>query len=376
MANEPITREEILLNAVATGEAANLEPITREEMFLAKLGGADVTTPIPITRKEQFLQKAIENGGNAGSGGSGVGGGSADEGWIGDGNTHIWISLQEGRTSPMLGVCPKGTVTVDWGDGTTPDVLTGTSLTTVKCTPNHEYAKAGDYVITLTVNGEVTFGIDSAYQYLLRKTINGSEEDLVYNNAVKKVEIGDGASVGKNAFYYCYSLSSVFIPNSLTSIDGSAFSQCYSLKKITIPWSMTSIGRNAFGNCSSLKSIIIPDGVTSIAVQAFKQCYSLSSVSIPDSVTSIDNSAFQLCQSLASIAIPAGVTRVGEAVFSSCKGLHYIDFSNHTSIPTLVSTNAFTSVAKDLEIRVPAALYDEWIAATNWSSLASQIVAV
>lgn len=66
MANKPITREEILLNAVATGETANLEPITREEMFLAKLGGADVNTPPPITRKEQFLQKAIESGGSGG----------------------------------------------------------------------------------------------------------------------------------------------------------------------------------------------------------------------------------------------------------------------------------------------------------------------
>lgn len=60
MANEPITREEMLLNAVATGESTNLEPITREEMFLAKLGGADVTTPIPITRKEQFCRKRLK----------------------------------------------------------------------------------------------------------------------------------------------------------------------------------------------------------------------------------------------------------------------------------------------------------------------------
>lgn len=69
MASEPITREEMLLNAIATGEAANLEPITREEMFLAKLGGADVAPPVPITRKEQFLQKAIEGGGSGGGGG-------------------------------------------------------------------------------------------------------------------------------------------------------------------------------------------------------------------------------------------------------------------------------------------------------------------
>lgn len=68
--NEPITRQEQLLDAISSGETANLEPITREEMFLAKLGGADVNTPTPITRKEQFLMKAVEamSGGNAGGG--------------------------------------------------------------------------------------------------------------------------------------------------------------------------------------------------------------------------------------------------------------------------------------------------------------------
>ena len=60
MANEPITREEMLLSAVATGEATNLKPITREEMFLAKLGGADVNAPTPITRKEQFCRKRLK----------------------------------------------------------------------------------------------------------------------------------------------------------------------------------------------------------------------------------------------------------------------------------------------------------------------------
>lgn len=75
MANEPITREEILLNAFATGEAANLEPITREEKFLAKLGGSSADAPEPITRKEQFLAKAIDAmiGGNPGGAGGSTG---------------------------------------------------------------------------------------------------------------------------------------------------------------------------------------------------------------------------------------------------------------------------------------------------------------
>lgn len=92
MENEPITRQEMLLNAVATGEAANLDPITRKEMFLAKLGGADVNTPTPITREEWFLQKAIENGGSGGSG-------------CGTGDNVIWVggSTSDGVANSVVG---------------------------------------------------------------------------------------------------------------------------------------------------------------------------------------------------------------------------------------------------------------------------------
>jgi hypothetical protein len=321
MALEPITRAEQIMSG------QSLTPITREEMFLAKAGGQNVTTPKPITRREMFLSKI-----SGSSGGGGNTGG--DEGWIGDGNTHIWISLAEGRTSPMLGCCPKGTVTVDWGDGTAPDVLTGTSLTAVKWTPTHEYAKAGDYVITLTVEGEMGFSYVSIYDKyatILRHSDDADGRNRTYQIAVKKAEIGDSVpSISDGSFYSCYSLAAITIPESVTSIGGSAFYNCYSLAAITIPKGVTSIGSGAFYNC-----------------------YSLAVVTIPESVTSIGGSAFGYCAS----------TR-------------YYDFTNHTSVPTIENTNAFLGIPADCEIRVPAALYDEWIAATNWATYASYIKAV
>jgi hypothetical protein len=66
---------------------------------------------------------------------TGGGGSGGDVPAPDDGKTRVYISLPEGRTSPMLGCCPNGTVTVDWGDGTEPDVLTGTSTSSVKWTP-------------------------------------------------------------------------------------------------------------------------------------------------------------------------------------------------------------------------------------------------
>jgi len=57
------------------------------------------------------------------------------------------------------------------------------------------------------------------------------------------------------AFFYWSSLTSVTIPNSVTSIGEGAFYNCSSLTSITIPNSVTSIGVGAFHNCSSLTSV-------------------------------------------------------------------------------------------------------------------------
>ena len=76
---------------------------------------------------------------------------------------------------------------------------------------------------------------------------------------------------------------------------------CYSLTSVVIPDSVTSIGDGAFQSCRSLTSIVIPDSVTSIGYEAFRGCSSLTSVTIPDSVTSISNYAFSGCSSLTTV---------------------------------------------------------------------------
>ena len=285
-----------------------------------------------------------------------AGGGGSTEEWFNDGDTHIWITLPEGRTSPMLGCYPNGTVTVDWGDGTEPDVLTGINTYTAKWTPTHNYAKPGDYVIKLSVDGEVVFGGSSSsdqYSYILRHSTSTDKRNRAYQNAVQKIEMGNDTKIGNYAFCYCSSLSA-----------------------ITISGSVTSIGQYAFQYCYALASVTIPEGVTSIDNVAFSGCSALSAITIPDSVTSLGSSVFQNCYALASVTIPEGVTSIGGSTFSNCYCVRFYDFSNHTAVPTLSATNAFTGIATDCEIRVPSALYDEWIAATNWSTYASQIVAV
>jgi len=201
--------------------------------------------------------------------------------------------------------------------------------------------------------------------------------EVFYNcYSLKSVVLPDIGALSAGIFYGCYILDGITIPNSVTSIGASAFSNCNTLKSITIPSSVTSLSSNSFYQCYNLDSIIIPDGVTSIGSSAFQYCVKLSKVEIPDGVTSIQNNTFQYCYSLTSITIPSSVTSIGTNAFYYCYGVKYFDFTSHTTVPTLSGASAFTGITSDCEIRVPAALYDQWIAATNWSSLASKIVAI
>ncbi len=89
-------------------------------------------------------------------------------------------------------------------------------------------------------------------------------ETVSYDNVTYSV-----TSIGRNAFYWCYGLPSVTIPNSVTSLGNSAFQRCSGLTSVTIPNSVTSIGESAFYGCSGLTSITIPNSVTSIGSYAF-----------------------------------------------------------------------------------------------------------
>ena len=128
-------------------------------------------------------------------------------------------------------------------------------------------------------------------------------------------------SIGNWVFRDCKSLTSVTIPNSVTSIGEYAFSFCSGLTSVTIPNSVTSIGEYAFSSCSGLTSVTLLNSVTSIGNGAFCNCSGLTSLTIPNSVISIGRNAFSSCTSLTSVAIPNSVTSIGGEAFSGCSGL-------------------------------------------------------
>lgn len=299
-----------------------------------------------------------------------------------DGDTHIYIHLEEGHQDITFSICVNGNIVLDWGDGhLEQSSLIGTDLTVPIQVPVHHYAAPGDYVIKFAVNGEAR----------LDKNFSGVNSKWLRESATK-IEIGDNITIGAHAFErygsllnitipssitslgisafegcrsllninipsgvtlledsvldHCISLLTVTIPKSIVSFEGGAFANCYSLQSITLPDTLPSIGSWGFHECHSLSNIIIPARAHTIEEYAFYHCYLLSNVTIPEDlmyiredafcgcdslsnitipitnhITNIDESAFNGCASLSSITIPKGVTTIGDSAFEDCDAL-------------------------------------------------------
>ena len=128
-------------------------------------------------------------------------------------------------------------------------------------------------------------------------------------------------------FYGCSKLSSITIPNSVTSIGGSVFYGCWSLVDVTLSDAILSIGDSMFRDCVRLQNIIIPERVTSIGKSAFQNCNSLAKIIIPDNVTTISEYSFYQCTSLTSIIIGKSVAIIESRAFSDCYILEVINKS-------------------------------------------------
>ena len=220
-----------------------------------------------------------------------------------------------------------------------------------------------------------------------------------------------------DAFCWCDGLTSVTIPNSVTSIGQSAFESCSGLTSVTIPNSVTSIGVCAFESCSGLTSVTIPNSVTSIDDYAFSKCSGLSkvniesieswcsinfssitshpffssenghlfmngtevtsltipqsisklnrfvfygcsgltSVTIPNSLTSIGAYAFYRCDGLTSVTIPNSVTSIGGYAFSNCSGLTSVTIPNSV---TSIGEGAFRNCSSLASVNIPKTVTD------------------
>lgn len=193
-------------------------------------------------------------------------------------------------------------------------------------------------------------------------------------------------TINDYAFSECSNITSISLPNSITSIGASAFSGCTSLSSpITIPTGEKIIPNNAFANCSALTSVTIPEGVEEIGRNAFSGCTNLKEPILPSSINKLGIYCFYNCNNLNSINIPDGITEIPQYAFAGCalksielpKSVNYIDdnaFSNSRStcniyvytLPSAITltNNVFSRYATTIHVYAP--LVDVFKKDANW----------
>jgi len=247
---------------------------------------------------------------------------------------------------PIIGVLSVGMRLTDWGEGS---MISGMGKTA-------KWMLMGLLVVVGLIAGVILVKwMCSPYNFT---TNNGTITITKYKGVGGAVEIPSKinglpvTSIGEAAFWNCISLTSVTIPNSVTSIGDLAFMYC-PLTKVTIPNSVTNIGVEAFFGCQKLTNVSISKSVTNIMAPVFWECPNLTGITvdannpsyssvdgvlfnksqtilvkcpegragtytIPTSVTDIGENAFLSCTRLTNVTIPSSVTNIGGGAFSGC----------------------------------------------------------
>lgn len=325
-----------------------------------------------------------------------------------DGKTRLYVDVDTETWDDFVlnyRQSAYNSVTIDWGDGSVPESVGTSLLTTIR----HTYAQSGAYMITLTVaeGKALRFGASDGSTMLIAM----DEADMGRCAMLKKVEMGANIEfVNIATFRGCARLESVSVLPGVPFDGSRLFEQCTTLRAIVVGGTFAI--RQSFYNCSNLRAISTPKGTTqsdyyAIANTAVRQinfdmtaanqaqalervhikavngqvgdfstCRALLEVTIPADATTFVAAAFQGDNALRRVTCLGDIASIPAQVFQRCYPLRFVDFTHCTAVPTLANVNAFNATHPQLEIRVPASLAAAWKAATNWSSLADHIVGV
>ena len=173
------------------------------------------------------------------------------------------------------------------------------------------------------------------------------------------------------AFLRC-KISSITIPNTVTSIGKEAFYKCAELTEVTIPESVTSIGDRAFANCSALTRVIwnaihCGDFVYDSSTMTYPPFYNspVTDFTWGEQVEHIPAFVCYKMNRLTKVSIPESVTSMGDMAFAHCTALTQVnwnavncgDIANNSSgsfYPPFYNTSVTHFIWGEQVVHIPA----------------------
>lgn len=148
--------------------------------------------------------------------------------------------------------------------------------------------------------------------------------------------------IAAEAFRDNATLTSIVIPDSVTSIGDYAFAGCTALKEVVLPNTVTDVGRAAFSNCISLTKAKLSTALKSISAELFFHCNKLTEITLPQALVTVGFRAFASCTSLTSFSIPFRVTTIGAEILKGTT-ISEITYGGSTSDFAKISKDDFQS---------------------------------
>ena len=212
----------------------------------------------------------------------------------------------------------------------------------------------GPMIDNVNLNGLYDYIIDSAYILPGVTHIGASAFSSTYDFFT--ISIADTVtSIGRNAFNDNDDLETIVIPSSVTTIGDGAFYHCGKLRSVTFEGAtpgLLTVGASAFSNCEYLTSINLPDSVTSIGGEAFCNCTRLTTLDMPSALKTIGNNAFEYVP-LTEVTLPEGMQTIGAYAFNDCRSLTKITLPDSI---TDIGESAFAWCTKLASLDLPANL--------------------
>ena len=294
------------------------------------------------------------------------------------------VTLSESVTEFYIGILPQGLeggITVDIV--TDQDSVSKSTYEAVVVERNHilpmtAFRLSGEEALYSELRYTATALVEPYDTSAFNVAIVSNEWDEATGEGVITFD-GELTTIGNYAFEDCQSMTSITIPDSVTTLGWGAFTKCSTLREFSGKFAtddglclITDDILKAFAIGCGVTEYTIPNDVTSIAHNVFMECVSLTSVTIPDSVTTIGDYTFTWCKNLTTISIGSGVTSIGYAAFVDCNSLTSV-YCKATTPPTL-DGNGFHDNAEGRKIYVPAESVEAYKAAEYWSEYAADIV--